>query len=99
MRYALKTFGSSGPKRRHFDTIDELEHDYAAAGPRGQAPTAGLYVGEPRPQWVAEVQGGTSATSGHDTMMGRTKGTGDSDEEAIIQTRTASVNYDHSPPH
>lgn len=25
MRYALRTFGSSQPKRRHFDTIDELE--------------------------------------------------------------------------
>ncbi|OHE96904.1 hypothetical protein CORC01_07871 [Colletotrichum orchidophilum] len=25
MRYALRTFGSSEPKRRHFDTIDELE--------------------------------------------------------------------------
>lgn len=26
MRYALKTFGSSQPKRRRFNTIDELEH-------------------------------------------------------------------------
>ena len=26
MRYALRTFGSSQPKRRHFDTIDEIEH-------------------------------------------------------------------------
>lgn len=26
MRYALRTFGSSQPKRRHFETIDELEH-------------------------------------------------------------------------
>lgn len=25
MRYALRTFGSSQPKRRHFDTIDDLE--------------------------------------------------------------------------
>ncbi|KAF9874988.1 hypothetical protein CkaCkLH20_07682 [Colletotrichum karsti] len=25
MRYAMRTFGSSQPKRRHFDTIDELE--------------------------------------------------------------------------
>ncbi|KAK0384648.1 hypothetical protein NLU13_8734 [Sarocladium strictum] len=25
LRYALRTFGSSQPKRRHFDTIDELE--------------------------------------------------------------------------
>ncbi|KAL2876433.1 hypothetical protein SGCOL_008239 [Colletotrichum sp. CLE4] len=27
MRYALRTFGDSQPKRRHFDTIDELELD------------------------------------------------------------------------
>lgn len=99
MRYALRTFGSSAPKRRHFDTIDELEHGGYGAK-QGQTSGAGLYGGEARTHWVAEVQGGSGHT-GHDTLtvMGRAKGAGDNDEEAIIQTRTASVTYDYSPPH
>lgn len=33
VRYALRTFGSSQPKRRHFDTIDEIEHGGTSEAP------------------------------------------------------------------
>lgn len=111
MRYALKTFGSSAPKRRHFDTIDELEHGYEVGpGRRDASLGAGLYGGESRPHWTAEVHGGQAAeaasarhlrdntaveggaAAAHETRAA------DSDEEAIIQTRTTVVTYDYSPP-
>lgn len=49
-RYALRTFGSSQPKRRHFDTIDEIEHgdnEYASE----------------RPPWNARANGGSLPTT------------------------------------
>ncbi|WQF85313.1 hypothetical protein CDEST_10327 [Colletotrichum destructivum] len=58
MRYALRTFGSSQPKRRHFDTIDELE--------LGDRP----YGSEAK--WKAEVNA-ESLTDGRDRRTSRSE--------------------------
>lgn len=82
MRYALKTFGSSGPKRRHFDTIDEIEHNYNIQPNNNN--DGDLY--------------GAHANAGRNTVIERVDETAESDEEAIIRTRAFSVTYEYRSP-
>lgn len=100
MRYALRTFGSLGPKRRQFDTIDELEHGYGGRGQHDERLGAHLYGGDPRSTYEAQVESGQGITSisANGTVTDQRQRHKDGDEDCIIHTRTATVSYDYSPP-
>lgn len=97
MRYALRTFGSLGPKRRQFDTIDELEHGYGGRGQHDERLGAHLYGGDPRSTYEAQVHSGQGG-SANGTVMDQRQRPRAGDEDCIIHTRTATVSYDQSPP-
>lgn len=96
MRYALRTFGGSSPRRRHFDTIDELEHGYEV-GASDDNKNMDLYGGDAHAQWTAVVHRGPDVVAEREGVAacGQARGCAGKPkkEDAIVQTLSTSVTY------
>lgn len=93
MRYALRTFGSSTPRRRHFDTIDELEHGYDMHREDPAVDGMDLYGGDTRSRWTAEVHGGSESLTREGGVAGQDEESVEKSRDGITQTRSTCVTY------